>query len=199
VRRSGARGESGDVEVAVASGIIPCKLRGEWSPGPCDAPASGRYPGRMTVRFHSPQRGGVAGDVALLDLLTEFIDAHADTVDLITREQPTELEWSAHCDYLRGLQRLGHKTLTGHDLRRPRPPLAFAVLTGSTRLSPAAGQPPSSSSAVPPARAAQALRPATDAQRVSPHSGVRAEHGAPIQRYTTTSYRALVMETLWRR
>jgi hypothetical protein len=63
----------------------------------------------------------------VLDLLSEFIDANADTVDLLTGEQPTELEWSAHCDYLRGLQRLGHETLTRHDQRRPEPPLALAV------------------------------------------------------------------------
>jgi hypothetical protein len=69
----------------------------------------------MTLRFHSPQRGAVAGDGAVLELLSEFIDANADTVDLLTGKQPTELEWSAHCDYLRGLQRLGHETLTRHD------------------------------------------------------------------------------------
>jgi hypothetical protein len=48
---------------------------------------------------------------ALLDLLSEFIDANADTVCLITGDQRTELEWLAHCDYLRALQRLGHETL----------------------------------------------------------------------------------------
>ena len=67
------------------------------------------------MRFHSSQTGAVAGDVAALDLLSELIDANADTVDLLTGRPPTELEWSAHCDYLRGLQRLGHETLTRHD------------------------------------------------------------------------------------
>ena len=37
----------------------------------------------MTLRFLSPQTAAVARDVSLLDLLSEFIDAHADTVCLI--------------------------------------------------------------------------------------------------------------------
>lgn len=106
-------------------------------------------PGRMTERFHSAQTGAVAGHAALLDLLSEFIDANADTVDLLTGKQPTELAWSAHCDYLRGLQRLGHETLTRQDQRRPDPPLPLAVVSGSTGLSPAAGQPSPSSNAAP--------------------------------------------------
>jgi hypothetical protein len=59
----------------------------------------------------------------VLDLLSEFIDANADTVDLFTGKRPTKLEWSAYCNYLRGLQRLGHETLTRHGERGPAPPL----------------------------------------------------------------------------
>ena len=71
----------------------------------------------MTLRFLSPQTAAIARDVSLLDLLSEFIDANADTVCLITGDRRTELEWLAHCDYLRALQRLGHETLARHDQR----------------------------------------------------------------------------------
>jgi hypothetical protein len=54
--------------------------------------------GRMTLRFLSPQTGAIAGDVGLLDLLSELIDANADTVDMTTGKHRTELERSAHCD-----------------------------------------------------------------------------------------------------
>jgi hypothetical protein len=84
----------------------------------------------MTLRFLSPQTDAVACDVGLLDLLSEFIDANADTVDLMTGRQRTELEWSAHCDYLRALQRLGHETLARHDRRMPAAPVALAVVSG---------------------------------------------------------------------
>ena len=84
----------------------------------------------MTLRFLSPQTGAVACDVGLLDLLSEFIDANADTVDLMTGRQRTELEWSAQCDYLRALQRLGHETLARHDQRMPAHPPARAVVSG---------------------------------------------------------------------
>jgi len=75
--------------------------------------------GRMTLRFLSPQTAAIARDVSLLDLLSEFIDANADTVCLITGDRRTELEWLAHCDYLRALQRLGYETLARHDQRVP--------------------------------------------------------------------------------
>ena len=83
----------------------------------------------MTLRFLSPQTGAVACDVDLLDLLSELIDANADTVYLMTGRQRTELEWSAQCDYLRALQRLGHETLARHDQRMPAAPLALAVVS----------------------------------------------------------------------
>ena len=73
----------------------------------------------MTLRFLSPQTAAIARDVSLLDLLSEFIDANADTVCLITGDRRTELKWLAHCDHLRALQRLGHETLARHDQRVP--------------------------------------------------------------------------------
>ena len=102
----------------------------------------------MTLTFFSPQSGAAACDVSLLDVLSEFIDANADTVYLMTGSQETELEWSAHCDYLRALQRLGHQTLARHNQRMAAPPLALAAVSGSTRHSPGAGRPPISSSVV---------------------------------------------------
>jgi hypothetical protein len=62
-------------------------------------------------------------------VLSEFIDANADTVQLITGDQRTELEWLAHCDYLRALQRLGYETLAHHDQRAPASPLALVVVS----------------------------------------------------------------------
>ena len=85
---------------------------------------------RMKLAFLLPQTAAVARNDSLLDLLSEFIDANADTVQLITGDQRTELEWLAHCDYLRALQRLGHETLAHHDQRMPAPPLALAVISG---------------------------------------------------------------------
>ena len=105
--------------------------------------------GRMTLRFLSPQTAAVAHDVSLLDLLSEFIDANADTVCLITGDQRAELEWLAHCDYLRALQRLGHETLARHDQRVPASPLALAVVSGLGTALDRAGRPRSSSCAVP--------------------------------------------------
>ncbi|HXX12522.1 MAG TPA: hypothetical protein VEK05_13485 [Burkholderiales bacterium] len=89
-------------------------------------------PGRMTLRFLSPQAVAVAPEAGLLDLLSEFVDANADTVDLMTGGRRTELEWSAHCDYLRALQRLGHETLARRNQRMSAPPLALAVGSGLT-------------------------------------------------------------------
>ncbi len=71
----------------------------------------------MTTRFRSPQTTTVAREVDLLTLLGEFVDASVDTVDLMTGNERTELEWLAQCDYLRALQRLGHETLAHHDHR----------------------------------------------------------------------------------
>ena len=116
-------------------------------------------PGRMTLRFLSPQTGGVACDVSLLDLLSEFIDASADTVHLMTGNQSTDLEWSVHCDYLRALQRLGHETLARHDERVPAPAPALAVVSG-LNLALTRGWTAALLIVRSPARAAQALHPA---------------------------------------
>ena len=84
----------------------------------------------MKLGFLSSQTAAVVRDVSLLDLLSEFIDANADTVQLITGDQGTELEWLAHCDYLRALQRLGRETLAHRDQLMPAPPLALVVVSG---------------------------------------------------------------------
>ena len=84
----------------------------------------------MTLTLFSLQSRGVACDVSLVDVLSEFIDASADTVYLMTASEPTELEWSAHCDYLRALQRLGHQTLARHDPRMAAPPRALVAVSG---------------------------------------------------------------------
>jgi len=84
-------------------------------------------PGEMMPEFLSHQTAPVARDGNLLDLLSELIEAHADTVHLVTGDQRTELQWLAHCNYLRALQRLGHETLAHHHQRSPAPPLALAV------------------------------------------------------------------------
>lgn len=82
----------------------------------------------MILGFLTQQTPAVAPDGSVLDLLSELVDAHADTVQLVTGDQRTELEWLAHCDYLRALQRLGHETLAHHDQCSPARPPAFAVL-----------------------------------------------------------------------
>ena len=85
----------------------------------------------MKQAFPSPRRQVVArGD--LPELVSELIDAHADTVRLIVGEQRAELQWLAHCDYLRALQRLGHETLARRNQRMSAPPLALAVGSGLT-------------------------------------------------------------------
>ena len=109
----------------------------------------------MKQAFLSSQRTTVArGD--LPDLVSELIDAHADTVQLIVGEQRTELQWLAHCDYLRALQRLGHETLAQHDQRMPAPLLA---LTAVSELNTALKRARTAALVVlrSPARAAQAL------------------------------------------
>jgi hypothetical protein len=118
----------------------------------------------MKVGFLWPQTVAFAPNASLLDLLSEFIDANADTVDLITGGERSELEWLAHCDYLRGLQRLGHETLAGHDQRVPAPPLTPAVVSGlSTALNRAL--PAALVILRAPARAAQVLPLTPLAQR----------------------------------
>jgi hypothetical protein len=109
----------------------------------------------MKLGFLWPQTTAFAPNATLL-LLSEFIGANADTVDLITRGERTELEWLAHCDYLRALQRLGHETLARHDQRTPAVPLAPTVVSGlSTALNRAL--PAALVMLRAPARAAQVL------------------------------------------
>jgi hypothetical protein len=122
----------------------------------------------MTLRFLAPQTAAVARDVSLLDLLIEFIDANTDTVCLITSDRRTELEWLAHCDYLRALQRLGHETLAHHDQRVPASPLALTVAAGLSKAL-TGGRIAALLILRGPARAAHALRPAP-AQGVSARS-----------------------------
>ena len=120
--------------------------------------------GRMKLGFLSPHTAAVARDCSLLDLLSELIDANTDTVHLITGDQPTELEWLAHCDYLRALQRLGRETLAHHDQHIPAPSLALVVVSGlDTALT--RGWTTALLVLRSPARAAHALRPRPIAQR----------------------------------
>ena len=125
--------------------------------------------GRMTLRSLSRQAGAVAHDVGLVDLLSEFIDANAETVDLMTGKHRTELEWSAHCDYLRALQRLGHETLARHDQRLPALPLALAIVSD---LNSALTRGWTAALLIirSPARAAQALHPRSNRPTASAHS-----------------------------
>ena len=125
----------------------------------------------MTLRFLSPQTAAVARDVGLLDLLSEFIDANADTVDVMTGNHRTELEWSAHCDYLRALQRLGHETLARHDRRMPAPPLGLALVS---ELNSALTRSWTAALLIfrSPVRAAQTLHPRSNRPTVSTHSRV---------------------------
>lgn len=91
--------------------------------------------GHMKPGLPTLQTAAVAGDGDLLELLSELVDAHVDTIQLILSEQPTEFAWLAHCDYLRALQRLGNETLAHHDQRRPAP-FAPTVVSGlNTALS----------------------------------------------------------------
>jgi hypothetical protein len=117
----------------------------------------------MKLRFLSPQTAAVAHNDSLLDLLSELIDAHADTVQLITGDQSTELKYSAHCDYLRALQRHGHQALAyHHDRRASAPPLRAAAAGLNTAIT--SGWTTAWLILSGPARAAQALRPAPISQ-----------------------------------
>ena len=84
----------------------------------------------MTLRFLSPQTAAMARDVSLLGLLSESIDANADTVCLITGDQRTELEWLVHYDYHRALQRLGHETRPPRSARPGLAPLGARARRG---------------------------------------------------------------------
>ena len=46
----------------------------------------------------------------LTDLVYELLDAHCDTICL-AGEAVDGVEWAAHLDYLRGLQRVGREAL----------------------------------------------------------------------------------------
>jgi hypothetical protein len=55
--------------------------------------------------------GGHPGLTArLAELTQELLDAHCDTVCLARQLDPGP-EWAAHVDYLKGLQRVGQRTL----------------------------------------------------------------------------------------
>jgi len=88
--------------------------------------------GQMDQGFPSPHAAAPGRNGDLLDLVGELIDAHTDTVQLITGDEPTELAWLVHCDYLRALQRLGRETLAHHAQRKPTPPLGFALAAALT-------------------------------------------------------------------
>ena len=118
--------------------------------------------GHMKPGLPSLQTAAVVGDGDLLELLSELVDAHVDTVQLILGDQPTEFAWLAHCDYLRALQRLGNETLAHHDQRGPAP-LALTVVSGlNTALSRGCG---SALVVLRAAGRAARWRPAPSAQR----------------------------------
>jgi hypothetical protein len=53
-------------------------------------------------------------EVEMRELLSELVDAHADTVQLASGAA-TDVAWSTHCDYLRDLQRLAQEALACMD------------------------------------------------------------------------------------
>jgi hypothetical protein len=85
----------------------------------------------MPHEFLSPNATDRASS-DLLELVTELIDAHADTVELLLADDFDEMARWAHLNYLRSLQRLGHQTLAHHDRSAPRP-AAVAGLPEVTR------------------------------------------------------------------
>jgi hypothetical protein len=56
----------------------------------------------------------------LARLVYELLDAHSDTARLM-QEHSGEVQWRAHLDYLRDLQRLGRETLARRDESIPSP------------------------------------------------------------------------------
>jgi hypothetical protein len=46
----------------------------------------------------------------LTELVYELLDAHVDTIAL-ARNPPDSVEWAAHLDYIRDLQRVGRERL----------------------------------------------------------------------------------------
>jgi hypothetical protein len=83
----------------------------------------------MLHEFLSPHATD-RGSSDLLELVTELIDAHADTVELLLADDLDETARWAHLHYLRSLQRLGHQMLAHHDQPAPRPaPAALPEVT----------------------------------------------------------------------
>jgi hypothetical protein len=52
----------------------------------------------------------IAAEALLTELVYELLDAHGDTV-MLAGEPLDGVEWHAHLEYLRGLQRVGRETL----------------------------------------------------------------------------------------
>ena len=57
-----------------------------------------------------PNGTGTIAESYLADLVYELLDAHADTIRL-TGDLTHDVEWAAHLEYLRGLQRVGREAL----------------------------------------------------------------------------------------
>jgi len=76
----------------------------------------------MTFAYQSVPSPAADRAEQLARLTYELLDAHSDTEHLM-REHPTELQWRAHVNYLRDLQRLGRQVLAQPEssgLREPR-------------------------------------------------------------------------------
>lgn len=60
--------------------------------------------------MHNPDTSQSLTVDKLSDLVYELLDAHADTICMGER-LAGDLEWEAHLDYLRGLQRVSREVL----------------------------------------------------------------------------------------
>ena len=58
----------------------------------------------------NPNTTGTAATELLTDLVYELLDAHCDTICL-AEQADDSVEWDAHLNYLRDLQRVGLETL----------------------------------------------------------------------------------------
>ena len=56
------------------------------------------------------ESSAVTAQARLTELVYELLDAHADTVSLVSGIG-LEVDWDAHLDYLRDLQRVGREVL----------------------------------------------------------------------------------------
>jgi hypothetical protein len=56
------------------------------------------------------ESSAVTAQARLTELVYELLDAHADTVSLVS-EVGSHAGWDAHLDYLRDLQRVGREVL----------------------------------------------------------------------------------------